>query len=30
MFEENKNINEFDLMIKSILDEGQEELPARI
>ena len=30
MFEENKNINEFDLMIKSILDEGQEEVPARV
>ena len=30
MFEENKNINEFDQMIKSILDEGQEEVPARV
>ena len=28
MFEENNNINEFDLMVKSILDEGQEEVPA--
>lgn len=30
MFEEDKNINEFDLMVKSILDEGQEEVPARV
>lgn len=30
MFEENDNINEFDLMMKSILDEGQEEVPARV
>ena len=30
MFEKNDNINEFDLMMKSILDEGQEEVPARV
>lgn len=30
MFEENNNINEFDLMVKSILDEGQEEVPAGV
>lgn len=30
MFKEDKNINEFDLMVKSILDEGQEEVPARV
>lgn len=30
MFEENKDINEFDQMIKSILDDGQEEVPARV
>ena len=30
MFEENNNINEFDLMVKSILDEGREEVPAGV
>lgn len=30
MFEENDNINEFDQMMKSILDEGQEEVPAHV
>lgn len=30
MFEENDNINEFDQMMKSILGEGQEEVPARV
>lgn len=30
MFEEHDNINEFDRMMKSILDEGQEEVPARV
>ena len=30
MFEENNNINELDLMVKSILDEGQEEVPAGV
>ncbi len=30
MFEEKDKINEFDLMMKSILDEGQEEVPARV
>lgn len=30
MFEEKDNINEFDLMVKSILDEGQEEVPASV
>lgn len=30
MFEENDKINEFDQMMKSILDEGQEEVPARV
>lgn len=30
MFEENKNINDFDLMMKSILDEGREEVPAHV
>ena len=30
MFEENDRINEFDQMMKSILDEGQEEVPARV
>jgi hypothetical protein len=29
MFDEN-NINEFDLMMKSILDEGREEVPASV
>ena len=29
MFED-KNINEFDLMMKSILDEGREEVPAGV
>ena len=28
MFEEHDKINEFDLMMKSILDEGQEDVPA--
>ena len=30
MFEEDRNMNEFDLMVKSILDDGQEEVPARV
>lgn len=30
MFEENDKINEFDQMMKAILDEGQEEVPARV
>ncbi len=30
MFEEKDNINEFDLMVKSILDDGQEEVPASV
>ena len=30
MFEEHDNINEFDRMMKSILEEGQEEVPARV
>lgn len=30
MFEEQDKINEFDLMMKSILDEGQEDVPARV
>jgi len=30
MSEENRNINDFDLMVKSVLDEGQEDVPARI
>lgn len=30
MFEEHDKINEFDLMMKSILDEGQEDVPARV
>lgn len=30
MFEKDNNINEFDQMIRSILDEGQEEVPARV
>ena len=30
MFEKDNSINEFDQMIKSILDEGQEEVPARV
>ena len=30
MFEENDKTNEFDQMMKSILDEGQEEVPARV
>lgn len=30
MFEEKDNINEFDLMVKSILDEGREEIPVRV
>lgn len=30
MFDESNNMNEFDQMMKSILDEGQEEVPARV
>lgn len=30
MFEDNHNINDFDQMIKSILEEGQEEVPAHL
>ena len=30
MFDENDKMNEFDQMMKSILDEGQEEVPARV
>ena len=30
MFDKNNNINEFDQMIKSILDDGQEDVPAQV
>ena len=30
MFEEDKYMNEFDRMVKSILDEGREEVPAGV